>query len=110
MVPRSVTFRCNLQITMRQDALHFAHTVPHRVRDLGREFEPRPDYRACRVVCVSGGGRALRALLGGVRWLLARGAIGAPYGTRTRVTAVKGRCPGPLDEGRMRVTAKRGEV
>src|ERR1700733_3168838 len=25
---------------------------------------------------------------------------GAPYGTRTRVTAVKGRCPGPLDEGR----------
>ncbi len=26
--------------------------------------------------------------------------IGAPYGTRTRVTAVKGRCPGPLDEGR----------
>src|SRR6266852_66103 len=27
--------------------------------------------------------------------------IGAPYGTRTRVTAVKGRCPGPLDEGRI---------
>jgi hypothetical protein len=26
--------------------------------------------------------------------------FGAPYGTRTRVTAVKGRCPGPLDEGR----------
>jgi hypothetical protein len=26
---------------------------------------------------------------------------GAPYGTRTRVTAVKGRCPGPLDEGRI---------
>src|ERR1700722_10965725 len=26
--------------------------------------------------------------------------IGAPYGTRTRVTAVKGRCPRPLDEGR----------
>jgi hypothetical protein len=25
---------------------------------------------------------------------------GTPYGTRTRVTAVKGRCPGPLDEGR----------
>src|SRR5262249_23109436 len=25
---------------------------------------------------------------------------GAPYGTRTRVTAVKGRCPRPLDEGR----------
>src|SRR6185369_9164750 len=25
---------------------------------------------------------------------------GAPYGNRTRVTAVKGRCPGPLDEGR----------
>jgi lysine 2,3-aminomutase len=25
---------------------------------------------------------------------------GAPYGTRTRVTAVKGRRPGPLDEGR----------
>jgi hypothetical protein len=24
---------------------------------------------------------------------------GVPYGTRTRVTAVKGRCPGPLDEG-----------
>ena len=22
-----------------------------------------------------------------------------PYGTRTRVTAVKGRCPRPLDEG-----------
>src|SRR2546430_11527281 len=28
--------------------------------------------------------------------------VGAPYGTRTRVTAVKGRCPGPLDEGRPR--------
>src|SRR6202795_1718866 len=27
--------------------------------------------------------------------------LGAPYGTRTRVTAVKGRCPGPLDEGRI---------
>src|SRR2546430_282879 len=26
--------------------------------------------------------------------------IGAPYGTRTRVSAVKGRCPRPLDEGR----------
>ena len=26
---------------------------------------------------------------------------GAPYGTRTRVTAVKGRCPRPLDEGRV---------
>ncbi len=26
--------------------------------------------------------------------------IGAPYGNRTRVSAVKGRCPGPLDEGR----------
>src|SRR4029077_20641978 len=25
---------------------------------------------------------------------------GAPYGTRTRVSAVKGRCPRPLDEGR----------
>src|SRR6185437_9525788 len=25
--------------------------------------------------------------------------IGAPCGTRTRVTAVRGRCPGPLDEG-----------
>src|SRR6185312_8754184 len=28
-------------------------------------------------------------------------AIGAPYGNRTRVSAVKGRRPGPLDEGRM---------
>src|SRR5215470_17775318 len=27
-------------------------------------------------------------------------SIGAPYGNRTRVSAVKGRCPGPLDEGR----------
>jgi hypothetical protein len=26
--------------------------------------------------------------------------IGAPYGNRTRVSAVKGRRPGPLDEGR----------
>jgi hypothetical protein len=25
--------------------------------------------------------------------------IGVPYGIRTRVTAVRGRCPGPLDEG-----------
>ena len=25
---------------------------------------------------------------------------GAPYGNRTRVSAVKGRCPRPLDEGR----------
>lgn len=24
--------------------------------------------------------------------------IGVPYGSRTRVAAVKGRCPGPLDE------------
>ena len=24
---------------------------------------------------------------------------GVPYGIRTRVTAVRGRCPGPLDEG-----------
>lgn len=24
---------------------------------------------------------------------------GVPYGIRTRVTSVKGRCPGPLDEG-----------
>src|SRR5262249_33461626 len=26
----------------------------------------------------------------------------APYKTRTHITAVKGRCPGPLDEGRGR--------
>jgi hypothetical protein len=32
--------------------------------------------------------------------------LGAPYGNRTRVSAVKGRRPGPLDEGR----AKRGEI
>ena len=32
---------------------------------------------------------------------------GAPYGNRTRVTAVKGRCPGPLDEGRGRGQAAR---
>jgi hypothetical protein len=31
---------------------------------------------------------------------------GAPYGIRTRVTAVKGRCPRPLDEGR----AGRGDI
>src|SRR5215469_7899472 len=30
----------------------------------------------------------------------ARSKLGAPYGTRTRVSAVKGRCPRPLDEGR----------
>ncbi len=34
------------------------------------------------------------------------GIFGAPYGTRTRVTAVKGRRPGPLDEGR----AKRRDI
>lgn len=28
----------------------------------------------------------------------AKGLNGDPYGNRTRVTAVKGRCPGPLDE------------
>src|SRR5207244_5807131 len=32
--------------------------------------------------------------------------VGAPYGTRTRVSAVKGRCPRPLDEGRLR----RGDI
>jgi hypothetical protein len=32
------------------------------------------------------------------KWLFDR--IGAPYGNRTRVSAVKGRRPGPLDEGR----------
>ena len=26
-------------------------------------------------------------------------SYGVPYGVRTRVTAVKGRCPRPLDEG-----------
>ena len=31
--------------------------------------------------------------------------IGVPDGIRTRVTAVKGRCPGPLDDGDARVTA-----
>ena len=31
------------------------------------------------------------------------GSIGAPYGIRTRVTAVKGRCPRPLDEGRIAI-------
>ncbi len=37
------------------------------------------------------------------RMLLPQGlvCISDPYGTRTRVTAVKGRCPGPLDEGAM---------
>ena len=28
--------------------------------------------------------------------------IGDPSGTRTRVTAVRGRCPRPLDDGTMR--------
>lgn len=32
--------------------------------------------------------------------------IGAPYGTRTRVFAVRGRRPGPLDEGSMRFFAR----
>ena len=30
------------------------------------------------------------------------GESGTPYGTRTRVSAVKGRRPRPLDEGRIR--------
>jgi hypothetical protein len=37
------------------------------------------------------------------RW---KASAGAPYGTRTRVSAVKGRCPRPLDEGRLR----RGDI
>ena len=38
--------------------------------------------------------------------LLVRGSRGAPYGNRTRVSAVKGRRPRPLDEGRLR----RGDI
>ena len=34
-------------------------------------------------------------------WGIAAGGDGAPYGIRTRVAAVKGRCPRPLDEGRL---------
>ena len=30
---------------------------------------------------------------------LIKGKFGDPYGIRTRVAAVKGRCPKPLDEG-----------
>src|SRR5579872_3850564 len=33
--------------------------------------------------------------------------IGVPDGIRTRVTAVKGRCPGPLDDGDAAVEGKR---
>src|SRR5438067_12979227 len=32
------------------------------------------------------------------RSAVVRGEIGDPNGIRTRVTAVKGRCPGPLDD------------
>ena len=35
------------------------------------------------------------------------GWLGAPYGTRTRVSAVKGRRPGPLDEGDTKPAIKR---
>src|SRR5262249_40073238 len=35
-------------------------------------------------------------------------SAGAPYGIRTRVTAVKGRCPRPLDEGRLAVDRPEG--
>jgi hypothetical protein len=48
---------------------------------------------------------------GGFQWNAVHDVVGcqtdgAPYGTRTRVSAVKGRRPGPLDEGRW----KRAEV
>jgi hypothetical protein len=33
---------------------------------------------------------------------------GAPYGIRTRVAAVKGRCPRPLDEGRIAAPGRAG--
>ena len=33
------------------------------------------------------------------KFLGTRGMVGAPYGIRTRVAAVRGRCPRPLDEG-----------
>lgn len=38
--------------------------------------------------------------------LQADGLFSDPYGTRTRVTAVKGRCPRPLDEGAGRFANK----
>ena len=31
-------------------------------------------------------------------WIVMESKIGIPYGIRTRVAAVKGRCPRPLDE------------
>ena len=43
----------------------------------------------------SGEAPATGAYLPEITWI-----YGAPYGTRTRVSAVKGRRPGPLDEGR----------
>src|SRR5262245_45689247 len=37
-------------------------------------------------------------------------AHGAPYGNRTRVSAVKGRRPGPLDEGREKGAGAAGHI
>ena len=55
---------------------------------------PRPrDRRAWATNVVSLGSNALPELTP------ANQALGDPYGTRTRVFAVRGRRPGPLDEG-----------
>jgi hypothetical protein len=42
-----------------------------------------------------------------VNLLFYLGFSGAPYGNRTRVSAVKGRCPRPLDEGRNCLAAEK---
>jgi hypothetical protein len=41
------------------------------------------------------------------KFLIFHNLCGAPYGNRTRVSAVKGRCPRPLDEGRNRLAAEK---
>ena len=71
---------CEDQYYRRTD--HF--TLPRR----GKDYSPSRPPRQQRQCAAASKGPS-------------RG-IGAPYGTRTRVTAVKGRCPGPLDEGRER--------
>ena len=74
-----------------------------------RTLMAQHDHQACKAACTFGRRSE------GLYWAQAKGAEprahprafktkchkrkSDPYGTRTRVTAVKGRCPRPLDEG-----------
>ena len=71
---------------------------PSLDKDAGR-FRAENRSEQCRKPCGSEAGECIVNRLWHARTVAFKKRGGVPNGIRTRAAAVKGRCPGPLDDG-----------